>query len=101
MRFYVNNFGFEGDRWPKTNIERGTIRSSLYASECGVNPVGRERQAAGIEIGCGKPQLLSQMFSLNHPAGNGIGPSQHLTDCVQVTGADKLPDAGAAHNLVV
>src|SRR6516225_7221206 len=101
MCFYMNHFGFLGYCWPKTNVKRGTIGSSTYAGERSVNPVGRERQAGGIEIGCGKAQLLSQVFPVNHPAGNGVGPSQHLTDRVKVAGADEFPDAGAAHDLIV
>jgi hypothetical protein len=67
----------------------------------GVNPVGRQQPAAGVEIGGGKAELPSEFSAANDFAGEGISAPQHLAGRIEITGANGLANPGAADGLSV
>ena len=85
----------------EADVEGGEVGGLAGVGEDGIDAVGGEDEAAGVEVGGGKSKLAADLVAGNDGAGEGVGAAEHLAGGIEVPGADGFPDAGAADGLAV
>src|SRR5439155_16175945 len=66
-----------------------------------VNPVGRQGEACGVEVGGGEAELAAQPVPANDCSSQRVGTAEHLTGGIQIPCLNGFADAGTADGLVI